>query len=346
MSAPCLVRVKTSVPRPGRLAQPMGEQLQLLPLVDEEHRLPDRLDRDRGGRDAHVDGIGQPLAGQRPNGRGQRGGKQQRLPPAGDLGDDPPQIVDKAHVEHPVGLVEDQHLDVREVHEALLHQVQQPPRGGDQNVHALVQCGHLRPLADAAVDYGLPHGGMAAVGLETLADLQGQFARGGEHQGAYLAAAPATRHSTRLSRCKVGRAKAAVLPVPVSRIPARHARRGSAGWRRLEFPWWRGSPAHERRKSGSARPRSSNFINNSFNKWREKGDCPHLCEAPPRAVPANGVCPFFPTSGFPTRARAAAANRAYRVWHPTPKWMRSSQSRLRRRGTAWGRGCKRDQWQP
>ena len=40
---------------------------------------------------------------------------------------DPPQIVDKAHVEHPIGLVEDQHLDVRQVHVALLHQVQQAP---------------------------------------------------------------------------------------------------------------------------------------------------------------------------------------------------------------------------
>ena len=177
-------------PRPRRLPQPMGQQLQLLLLVDEEHRLPNRLDRDRGGRDAHVHGIGQPLVGQRANGRGQRGGEQQRLPPLGTFGHDPPQIVDKAHVEHPIGLVEDQHFDVRQVHEALLHQVQQPPGRGDQDVDAVVQGPHLRRLAHAAVNRGLPHGGIAAVSLETLADLQCQFAGRGEHQRADLPSPP------------------------------------------------------------------------------------------------------------------------------------------------------------
>ena len=68
---------------------------------------------------------------------GQRGGKQQRLPPRRDLGDDAAQIVDKAHVEHPVGLVEDQHLDVGQIDEALLHEVEQPPGRGDQDVDAV-----------------------------------------------------------------------------------------------------------------------------------------------------------------------------------------------------------------
>ena len=60
----------------------------------------------------------------------------------------------------------------------------QPARGGDQNVDAGVQGPNLRRLAHAAVNGGLPHGGMAAIDLKTLADLQGQFARGREHQAA------------------------------------------------------------------------------------------------------------------------------------------------------------------
>ena len=108
----------------------------------------------------------------------------------GTFCDDPPQIVDKAHVEHPIGLVEDQHLDVRQVHVALLHQVQQPARRGDQDIHAVVQGADLGRLAHAAIDRGLPHGRIAAIGLETLADLQRQLARRGEHQRADLASAP------------------------------------------------------------------------------------------------------------------------------------------------------------
>ena len=54
----------------------------------------------------------------------------------------------------------------------------------------VVQGADLRRLAHAAVNRGLPHGGIAAVGLETLADLQCQFARRREHQRADLPSAP------------------------------------------------------------------------------------------------------------------------------------------------------------
>ena len=177
-------------PRPCRLHEPVRQQLQFLLLVDEEHRLLNRIDGNRGVRDVYVHRIVQPLAGQRPNRRGQRGGEQQRLPPPRNLRDDPPQIVDKPHVEHPVGLVEDQHLDVREIDEALLHEVEEPAGRGDQDIDAVVQGPHLRRLADAAVDGGLSHGCIAAVGPETFADLQCQFARGSEDERADFPASP------------------------------------------------------------------------------------------------------------------------------------------------------------
>src|SRR5215210_898746 len=47
-------------------------------------------------------------------------GEEQRLPLRGELGEDAPDGGQEAHVEHPVGLVEHQHLDVREVERAAL----------------------------------------------------------------------------------------------------------------------------------------------------------------------------------------------------------------------------------
>ena len=50
----------------------------------------------------------------------------------------------EAHVEHAVGLVEHQHLDLGEVHVAALMEVEQTARGRDEEVDAaaqLLSCG-------------------------------------------------------------------------------------------------------------------------------------------------------------------------------------------------------------
>ena len=160
-----------------------------------------------------------------------------------DLLHDPPQIVDKAHVEHPIGLVEDQHLDVRQVHVALLHQVQQSARGGNQHVYALVQGPHLRRLAHAAVNRGLPHGRIAAIDLETLADLQCQFARRREHQRTDLPSAPVDAALGPAEALQGGQSERGRLAGSRLRSPARRALREPGEWRRLVSWWWRGSPA-------------------------------------------------------------------------------------------------------
>ena len=184
MSARCLVRVKTSVRVQSVVLQPMREHADLVGLIDEDHRLPDRVDR-RGRRiDADVDRIGEPLVGQLANGGRNGGGKQQRLPPRGHLGHDPPQVVDKAHVEHAVAFVENEDFHVRQVDKALLHEVHQAAGGGDEHVDAGLQGADLRILADAAVNHGSPQPGIAAIGLKALADLDHQFAGGGQDQGA------------------------------------------------------------------------------------------------------------------------------------------------------------------
>ena len=70
-------------------------------------------------------------------------------------GDDPPDRRDEAHVEHLVGFVEHEDLDLREVDVPLLHEVEQAAGRGDEDVDAAraapAICGRS---TDAAEDDG------------------------------------------------------------------------------------------------------------------------------------------------------------------------------------------------
>ena len=58
---------------------------------------------------------------------------------AGDLAQDPLDLRREAVVGHPVGLVEDDDLDLAEVELVLLQQVDQPQRCGDDDVDTALQ---------------------------------------------------------------------------------------------------------------------------------------------------------------------------------------------------------------
>ena len=102
----------------------------------------------------------------------------------------------------------------------------------------------------------LPQAGMAAVGLKTLADLQRQLARGREHQGADLASAAvhAAFDAAQVAARSAGRTRPSCR-CPSGHSPARRGLRGSAEWRRPES-WWRWrSPARQRRGATARRGR-------------------------------------------------------------------------------------------
>ena len=83
--------------------------------------------------------------------------------------------MDEPHVEHAVGLVEDEKFNRPQIDELLLHEVEQPSRRGDQHVHALAHRRLLRTLANATVDHRRFQVGVAAIHAEALVDLAGQF---------------------------------------------------------------------------------------------------------------------------------------------------------------------------
>ena len=111
------------------------------------------------------------------------GGEKQRLLPFGQPAQDLADIVDEAHVQHPVRLIQDQDLQMRELHKLLLIQIHQPPGRGHQNVGPPFQGCRLGGLAHAAEDHGAAQGQMAGVALDVLLNLESQLAGWGQESG-------------------------------------------------------------------------------------------------------------------------------------------------------------------
>jgi hypothetical protein len=100
------------------------------------------------------------------------------LPLRGKQRQDPADVVDEAHVEHAVGLVQDQDLDLAQVHGLLLDVVEQAPGGGDEDVDAAAQRVDLRLDADAAEHDGAPDGRQVlAVGADAFLHLRAELPR-------------------------------------------------------------------------------------------------------------------------------------------------------------------------
>ena len=132
--------------------------------------------------------------------------EEQRLALGGGLGDDPVDGGLEAHVEHPVGLVEDEDPHVLAMQGAALDQVLETARGGDDDVGAGGALG-LRAEADAAVDGG-DRGAGRQHRLELVDDLARELAGRGEDERRRGATSGS-------SRSAIGTPNASVLPEPV-----------------------------------------------------------------------------------------------------------------------------------
>jgi hypothetical protein len=167
--------------------QQRQQQLRLVRLGDEVQALLDLLDRLVDHRDADLDRVAQQRRRQRADLRGHRRREQQVLAAHRQRRDDALHVRQEPHVEHVVRLVEHEHLDLAQVDEPAAHQVQQPPRRGDQDVDPAPELADLRALGHAAEDHRVPQVlEVLAVGREALADLGRQLAGRRQHQRADL----------------------------------------------------------------------------------------------------------------------------------------------------------------
>ena len=141
--------------------------------------------------------------------------EEQRLPGEGHELADALDVGDEAHVEHTVGLVDDEDLDAGEQQLAALEEVEQAARRRDQHVGAAHDLGFLVAEGDAADQQRDIELVVDAIFGEALLDLGREFAGGFENERARHAG-PGAALSSRLS---IGSVKAAVLPVPVWAMP-------------------------------------------------------------------------------------------------------------------------------
>ena len=161
----------------------VGQQIGLVPLVHQVDGLADHLHRGGDGVHRHLHRVFQQGVHQVGDLGGHGGGEEQGLLLLGQPLENFPHVVDKAHVQHPVGLVQHENLQGIQGDKALVVEVHQAAGGGHQNVYPLFQGLHLGVLAYAAEDDGVAQLQVFAIGVEALADLDGQLPGGGEDKG-------------------------------------------------------------------------------------------------------------------------------------------------------------------
>ena len=137
--------------------------------------------------------------------------EEQGLPGEGHQLADFFDVGDEAHVEHAVGLVDDEDFDAVQQQLAALEKVEQAAGRGDQHVGAAHDLRFLVVEGDAADQQGDIELVLRAVFVEAFLDLGGQFAGRLQNQRARHAGAGAALFEP----AEHGSVKAAVLPVPV-----------------------------------------------------------------------------------------------------------------------------------
>ena len=144
-----------------------------------------------GRDDLDANGIGQEVVGEALDLRRHGRREEQRLAGEGQEFDDALDVGDEAHVEHAVGLVDDEDLDAVEEELAALEMIEHAAGRGDQHVGAAVELLLLVVEGDAADEERHRQLVVDAVAVEALLDLRGELARRLEDEGARHARARA-----------------------------------------------------------------------------------------------------------------------------------------------------------
>ena len=170
--------------RPVVAADEMRQHLALAVGVDQVHVLRDEL----GGRVAprDFDGLGILLELRRELADllGESRREEQVLPLRRQEREDLADVVDEAHVEHAIGFIEHQDLDLAQINRLLLHVVEQAAGRGDEDVDPAAQGVDLRIDTDPAVDGDRLQLHVLAVRAHAVLDLRAQLARWRDHQAA------------------------------------------------------------------------------------------------------------------------------------------------------------------
>ena len=190
-----------------------SRDLHLVHLVNSQEAVLHGFHGRHGRLDLVTDGVAEPPTHEPVDVVVERRGEQHRLVRSLDAPQQPVHLGQEAHIGHPVGLVQDHHLDIADGHLSALAQVDQATRGGDHHVDTLAQLLHLAVDVGSAVDdddAALDGGREERV---HVGDLHRELTCRYQHEGPRTAPAPLP---TRINK---GSPNASVLPDPVLAFP-------------------------------------------------------------------------------------------------------------------------------
>ena len=188
---------------PSLAGHQMLQQICFTGFIDRVNGLIDAAYRGIGGCDLNFLWLMQELAGQCLDIPGERGRKHQGLPLFGQLRVDAAHRRDKAHVEHPVGLVEHPNPHVVEAQRTLPQQIQEATGSGNQDIGTTREMADLRSDVDAATHHLAVQFESRAVGANAIGNLCRQFTGGRQDQTADILgtrAGTALQHMERRQR--------------------------------------------------------------------------------------------------------------------------------------------------
>ncbi len=161
------------------------QQVELEVALDVVQLLADGLDRDPLGAQLDEDRVVEIDQGDAARGPVKRGAEEHALADAGrgQVGGDPAQVGQEAHVEQPVGLVDDQDIEGLRAQGPFLDQVEKAAGRADGDVDALAEQLLLPFVADAAEDGRRREAEVLAQQAGLAFDLDGQLAGRGDDQG-------------------------------------------------------------------------------------------------------------------------------------------------------------------
>ena len=165
------------------------KQLLLVHLAGQDQTLVDALCSRRQRRDLNTLWVGQQFFGEVGDFLRHGGRKQARLTRLRDFTDDQTDWLDKAHVQHLVSFVQDQMLHHIKADGALLHQVNQAARGGDQDVDTTLHRADLLADVCPTIDQSAGQADEFAIGAQAVCNLASQFAGWAQDQRAASACA-------------------------------------------------------------------------------------------------------------------------------------------------------------
>ena len=168
--------------------------LRFLQQLDQQHGLSlarDRVDGVRNGADRlgatsdlHYHRLAQIRSRQGLDFGRHRRAEEKRLPVRRDLGHNPIELRRETHVEHSIGFIQHQNLEIVENDVLPLHVIEQPARSRDYDIHSGTKRLRLGLDADSAENRDDAQRRVLAVLAEAFFDLSRELARRRQNQNA------------------------------------------------------------------------------------------------------------------------------------------------------------------